>query len=83
MKSIPKYLILMLAGLSLSCAGEKEAAESSALFDLSEMEPITEVDERYQSINVEMCEVVGGEFWVPYSQIDTAKVQALGFAGLK
>jgi hypothetical protein len=83
MKSIPKYLILLLAGLSLSCAGEKDTVESIALFDLSELEQIAEVDERYQSINVEMCEVVGGEFWVPYDLIDTAKVRAQGFAALK
>lgn len=83
MKSIPKYLPVLLVGLSLSCASEKETVETSALFDFSEMEQIAEVDERYQSINVEMCEVVGGDFWVPYSQIDTAKVRALGFAGLK
>ncbi|WP_162339824.1 glycosyl hydrolase family 79 N-terminal domain-containing protein [Cyclobacterium salsum] len=83
MKSIPKYLAILLAGLTLSCASEKETAETSALFDFSEMEQVAEVNERYQSINVEMCEVVGGDFWVPYSQIDTAKVQALGFAGLK
>lgn len=83
MKWTPKYLAILLAGLTLSCASEKETAETSALFDFSEMEQIAEVDERYQSVNVEMCEVVGGDFWVAYSEIDTAKVQALGFAGLK
>ncbi|MFO7825844.1 MAG: hypothetical protein R6V72_18045 [Cyclobacterium sp.] len=83
MKWTPKYLAILLAGLTLSCASEKETAETSALFDFSEMEQVAEVDERYQSVNVEMCEVVGGDFWVPYSEIDTAKVQALGFAGLK
>jgi len=83
MKQLTLFLALSLVGLSLSCTSRKEIADSTARIDLSDMEMIAEVDERYQSVNVEMCEVVGGDFWVPYSQIDTAKVRALGFAGLK
>jgi hypothetical protein len=83
MKQLTSYLASTLIGLSLSCTSQKEIADASARIDFSDMEKIAEVDERYQSVNVEMCEVVGGDFWVPYSQIDTAKVRALGFAGLK
>jgi len=30
------------------------------------MPRIADVDERYQSYNVEMAEVIGGNFWKPY-----------------
>lgn len=83
MNSLTLHLALTLVGLSLSCTSQKETADATARIDFSEMEKITVVEDRYQSVNVEMCEVVGGDFWVPYSQIDTAKVRALGFAGLK
>ncbi len=32
----------------------------------SELKAIAEVDERYQSYNIEMAEVIGGRFWKPY-----------------
>lgn len=40
---------------------------------------VGEVDGRYQSVNVEMCEVVGGDFWIPYEQLDPLKVAAEGW----
>jgi heparanase len=36
------------------------------------MVPIATVDERYQSYNVEMAEVVGGTFWKPYATLSKA-----------
>src|SRR3954468_20302876 len=36
-----------------------------------EMKHIGSVDERYQSYNVEMVEVVGGKFWKPYHLMDS------------
>ena len=36
-----------------------------------EMKHIGNVDERYQSYNVEMVEVVGGRFWKPYRFMDS------------
>jgi heparanase len=53
------------------------------VLDLDQLELIGEVDERYQSVNVEMCEVVGGDFWIPYHLIDTARVKKEGLAALK
>lgn len=38
---------------------------------LKEMKYLGSVDERYQSYNVEMSEVVGGEFWRPYKTMDS------------
>ena len=34
------------------------------------MPAIARVDQRYQSYNVEMAEVVGGKFWKPYAMLD-------------
>lgn len=45
---------------------------------------IAEVDPRYQSFNIEMCEVVGGKFWIPYEIQDTMKGKRKGgFDALK
>lgn len=53
--------------------------------DLSELKIVAQVDERYQSFNVEMCEVVGGDFWIPYELKDSVKKHSdkKGFAALK
>tara|TARA_R110001592_G_scaffold96331_2_gene276694 strand:- start:88285 stop:89775 length:1491 start_codon:yes stop_codon:yes gene_type:complete len=67
----------------LSCNSAKEGRDEIDLTSLLELEQIAEVQVRYQSVNVEMCEVVGGDFWVPYHLIDTAKVRAEGFSALK
>ncbi len=37
----------------------------------SQMKHIGSVDERFQSYNVEMVEVVGGDFWKPYHLMDS------------
>lgn len=36
------------------------------------MKRVGQVDERYQSYNVEMLEVTGGRFWKPYKDIPAA-----------
>lgn len=53
--------------------------------NLNKLKIIGEVDERYQSYNVEMCEVVGGDFWIPYNLIDSVRKTSdrTGFAALK
>ncbi len=53
--------------------------------NLKKMKFIGEVDERYQSFNIEMCEVVGGDFWIPYNLIDSVRKTSdrTGFAALK
>ena len=83
MKSLVFFLVLIQLGIALSSKGQQKGNDSSPQLSFSDIRKVAVVDERYQSVNVEMCEVVGGEFWVPYSLIDTAKVRAQGFAALK
>jgi heparanase 1 len=45
--------------------------DTGIVIDLKEMKYLGSVDERYQSYNVEMAEVVGGEFWRPYKTMDS------------
>lgn len=41
----------------------------------AKMPTLGTVDERFQSFNVEMVEVIGGRFWKPYNQTDTTQAQ--------
>ena len=54
-----------LIGLAISAASAVSAAGPVSL-DLRDMRRIATIDERYQSYNVEMAEVIGGDFWKPY-----------------
>lgn len=52
--------------------------------NLNDLKKLGEVDTRYQSFNIEMCEVVGGKFWIPYEILDTMKGKRKGgFDALK
>lgn len=51
----------------------QQQSASKIKLNLSGMTLIGEVDRRFQSFNVEMCEVVGGEFWIPYNLIDSVR----------
>src|SRR6202140_3966053 len=43
--------------------------------DPSKMSAIGTVDERFQSYNIEMVEVIGGRFWKPYGTTNESKAQ--------
>ena len=58
------------AGTKASNA-DSSTKNSTMKINLSEMKHIGSVDERYQSYNVEMVEVVGGDFWKPYKTMDS------------
>ncbi len=45
------------------------------------MPRLADVDERYQSYNVEMAEVIGGKFWKPYDRASIASLRARVAAG--
>src|SRR5436305_10347597 len=48
----------------------------TASLDAAKMPRIGAVDERFQSYNVEMVEVVGGRFWKPYGAASASSNQA-------
>src|SRR4051794_34926642 len=50
-----------------------QAMNNAINIKLSGLNSLAKVDERYQSFNVEMVEVVGGNFWIPYDKMDTTK----------
>ena len=70
--------------LTTSSTGRFSKGEELEI-NLKKMKVIGEVDERYQSFNIEMCEVVGGDFWIPYNLIDSVRKTSdrTGFAALK
>lgn len=72
---------LLLLALTIPAIAQQNA-EAQKL-NISDFQFLTEVDERFQSFNIEMCEVVGGDFWVPYGLLDPEKVKKEGFAALK
>lgn len=63
----------------------KSSKSTGLEINLTKMKVIGEVDERYQSFNIEMCEVIGGDFWVPYNLMDSVRktTTRTGFAALK
>ncbi len=83
MKNVSIVLVIALSSSGLSeCISQGN--ESKALdLNLTDLQQVAQVDERYQSVNVEMCEVVGGDFWIPYDLLDSAKVAQGGFSALK
>jgi heparanase len=72
------FMILTLVACN-SGNGPSGNTDSSAIsINLKEMKHIGTVDERYQSYNVEMVEVVGGRFWKPYHLMDSLPSLAAG-----
>src|SRR5579875_3648278 len=75
------HLFKIFSLITLSCAltlsacntgGTAGQGNSSIIkINVKDMKHIGSVDERYQSYNVEMVEVVGGEFWKPYKLMDS------------
>ncbi len=69
-------------------ANTQQNSESNSIvkkikIDLTTLKIKGEIDSRYQSVNIEMCEVVGGKFWIPYDLIDSANIKKDGFKALK
>lgn len=76
MKKILLFIVVIL--LTINAFAQNK-------IDLKAMKYVGKVDERFQSFNVEMCEVIGGDFWIPYNLIDSVKKTSnkTGFAALK
>ncbi len=50
------------------------AAPTEVSIEPQALRPIATVDERYQSYNIEMIEVVGGKWWAPYPANNTVAI---------
>jgi heparanase len=61
--------ILSFIGITFLCFN----ASAQNKIDLKALKYVGKVDERFQSFNVEMCEVIGGDFWIPYQLIDSVR----------
>jgi hypothetical protein len=64
------FLLAALIGSLLPglCSQASSAAESSIVLAPTTMARLGSIDERFQSYNIEMVEVTGGQFWRPYSE---------------
>jgi heparanase len=80
---IKKYCFALALCFLVKIGMAQEMGSQSRVLDVSKFRTIGKVEERYQSFNVEMCEIVGGDFWIPYHLIDRDKVQKEGLAALK
>jgi hypothetical protein len=58
---------MMFAAICISCTAGPSLAQPISLAPAA-MPALGTVDVRYQSFNVEMAEVVGGNFWKPYAK---------------
>ncbi|MBC3784183.1 hypothetical protein [Spirosoma utsteinense] len=83
-------VVCLLTGVSLVSKAQhegitKHTGSTQNTINLNDMKFIGKVDERYQSVNVEMCEVIGGDFWIPYPLIDSVRkhTNKTGISALK
>ncbi len=77
MKRVKNFIVLVVLLLSATFTKAQDASQTPKL-NLSDFKYLRQVEERYQSFNVEMCEVVGGRFWIPYDLLDSTKVRGRG-----
>ena len=72
MKFLKNVVPIGILGLLVcsSCGNQSDNNSDALTINLKEMKKIGTVDERFQSYNVEMVEVVGGEFWRPYKTME-------------
>jgi len=75
----------LIFGFILSSLSIQAQNELSRKIDFDRMQQVAELDIRFQSYNIEMCEVIGGEFWVPYELLDSVlqHTDKKGFDALK
>ena len=77
-------IIMVLFFFTIASYGKSIDKENKVLkLNLSDFKQVATVDERYQSVNVEMCEVVGGDFWIPYDLMESEEVSMANFSSLK
>jgi heparanase len=69
LKTLFALTILLLSGM-FACKTDKNVV----IINPGEITKTGQVDERFQSFNIEMAEIIGGNFWKPYDKMkaDTA-----------
>jgi hypothetical protein len=75
--SMRRMVAALVAGMATAAAahaGTERAAAQALTLDVvpSQLPRLGTIDERFQSYNVEMVEVTGGEFWKPYAASTSA-----------
>jgi heparanase len=71
---LPAALALASMGAAMAWASPTRAAATSVT--PATLPPIATIDERFQSYNLEMAEVIGGNFWKPYDTLGKAAQDA-------
>ena len=69
-KCLGYYASAMLAAIGSTGCSNPAHSVSPGSITPANMSRIGTVDERFQSYNVEMVEVMGGRFWKPYKDIN-------------
>ena len=64
------FVSVAFAALGITACTKVPGPGSPGGIDAASMRKIGTVDERFQSYNVEMVEVIGGRFWKPYKDIN-------------
>lgn len=83
MKKILVIITSVILFIGSACTSGQKNGERITKLNLADLKFVGQIDEKYQSFNVEMCEVVGGEFWIPYDLLDSSKVRTGDFNALK
>jgi heparanase 1 len=74
----PRVVELTVVGLVVATilAARHWPSRLTTAVSTQDMPRIATIDERYQSYNVEMAEVIGGGFWKPYDRQSIARLEA-------
>src|SRR5271170_7181595 len=62
--------VVTFVALGFAACSKAPGPGSPGRIDAASLRRIGTVDERFQSYNIEMVEVIGGRFWKPYRDID-------------
>jgi len=76
----PATGIVALSALAVLPGAAQAQDRAASTLAPAGMKAVGEVEERYQSYNVEMLEVTGGRFWKPYEDIEKKPAEADGQA---
>ena len=77
------FLAAAIAAIALPAAAQDDMRKrATTVVAPKEMPRIATIDERFQSYNVEMAELTGGRFWLPYEKLaEVDQTQAAAGAG--